>query len=903
MLGSRNQRYEAIGSTSSDASLQRSAKPPLEKQMDFLPITRMWQRVESARNDADTTFFFHLLYAGEMIVKLIAAGLVAAIVDDRDRHRYRQIHRVVRSDGLGDWREVIDEVLTGPTSSQYLNPAVYEEQRELLQKLGSGTWQHEAATALLEALEICESGQLPLPGKLDGRKCIDLLVRIRNATRGHGAVPPAVCSRVCPKLERGLVLIYENFRLFKRPWAFLHRNLSGKYRVTKWSVETDQFEQLKSGRTADLPNLADGVYICLDQFTPVELIESDQDASDFLFPNGKFNDTRYELLSYVTGNKRLADASRYLAPPNLLPESETRGRGSLDVQGQSFGNLPPAPTGYIPRPAREKELTDALSNDRHPVVTLVGSGGIGKTSLALQVLHQVLTKSDGFDAVVWLSSRDIDLMPEGPKIVRPEVLTVPDMARKVVDLLEPVERLHKGFDPQEYFSRALGQGPAGKTLFVFDNFETIRNPTETYKWLDTYIRLPNKILITSRFREFKGDYFVEVTGMEGPECDALIDAVARGLNIHDLLTEDYRREVQTESSGHPYVIKILLGEVAKAKKLVRVERIMASKDSILEALFERTYAGLTPAARRVFLTLCGWRSVLPLVALEAVLLREINERIDIDVAVDELFRSSLVELSTSEADNTQWIAVPLAASMFGQRKLSASATKVSVDADIKILQSFGATQSSGIKRGIGPRIELIFKTVASRSKTCADTRGEYLPILESIARRYPPAYLLLASLYEELECNVEQAKECVRRFLEASRPVDQREGWEYLRRLCAYSKDWVGEIHALVELADLPDATIETISAVANRLNSLFRDDLLILDTDEKQILVKRLISLMETQSAGADAGDFSRLAWLCLQLHDRPRAIKWTEKGLQVEPGNIHCLKLAQRLDLQQFS
>jgi hypothetical protein len=30
-------------------------------------------------------------------------------------------------------------------------------------------------------------------------------------------------------------------------------------------------------------------------------------------------------------------------------------------------------------------------------------------------------------------------------------------------------------------------------------------------------------------------------------------------------------------------------------------------------------------------------------------------------------------------------------------------------------------------------------------------------------------------------------------------------------------------------------------------------------------------------------------------------RAIKWTEKGLQVEPGNIYCLKLAQRLDLLQ--
>jgi hypothetical protein len=387
--------------------------------------------------------------------------------------------------------------------------------------------------------------------------------------------------------------------------------------------------------------------------------------------------------------------------------------------------------------------------------------------------------------------------------------------------------------------------------------------------------------------------------MEGSECDALIDAVARDLGIHSLLTDEYRREIQTESSGHPYVIKILLGEVAKAQKLVRIERIMASLDGILEALFERTYAGLTPAARRVFLTLCGWRSVLPQVALEAVLLRGLNERMDVDIAVDELSRSSLLEMSTSEADKTQWIAVPLAASLFGQRKLAASPMKVSVDADIKILQSFGAIQPSGIKRGIGPRIHMLFQSVASRLKTGKETQAVYLPILESVARKYTPAYLLLASLHEELTCDIEQAKECVRRFLESTPEKDQREGWEYLRKLCTYSKDWLGEVHALVELADLPDATIETISSTANRMNSLFRDNLLVLDTDDKQVLVRRLISLMEGHVGEADAVDCSRLAWLCLQVHDVDRARTWTERGLKVEPGNVHCLKLAHTLGM----
>ena len=55
--------------------------------MSILPIKRMWERVDLARNDSDTTLFIHLLYASEMILKLAVAGLVSAIRDDKDRQR------------------------------------------------------------------------------------------------------------------------------------------------------------------------------------------------------------------------------------------------------------------------------------------------------------------------------------------------------------------------------------------------------------------------------------------------------------------------------------------------------------------------------------------------------------------------------------------------------------------------------------------------------------------------------------------------------------------------------------------------------------------------------------------------------------------------------------------------
>src|SRR5262249_24689604 len=217
-----------------------------------------------------------------------------------------------------------------------------------------------------------------------------------------------------------------------------------------------------------------------------------------------------------------------------------------------------------------------------------GRGGIGKTSVALSVLHQLVERAR-FQTIVWLSARDVDLLAVGPKAVRPQVLTIADMARDLVRLLSPAEAQSKGFKAVEYFGTLLKDGDGGPTLVVLDNFETVKLPAETYAWIDTYVRLPNKVLITTRTREFKGDYPVELSGMTEDEYEALVNATASRLGISELMSSRYRQELYRETEGHPYVVKILLGEVANAHRPVKVERILATKDDVLTALFERTY--------------------------------------------------------------------------------------------------------------------------------------------------------------------------------------------------------------------------------------------------------------------------------------------------------------------------
>ena len=168
---------------------------------------------------------------------------------------------------------------------------------------------------------------------------------------------------------------------------------------------------------------------------------------------------------------------------------------------------------------------------------------------------------------------------------------------------------------------ALSNGITGSSLFVFDNFETVDSSAEVFKWLDTYVRPPQKILITTRMREFVGDYPVQVGGLTDDEADQLITSVGNDLGLTSGLSSAYKAELIQESDGHPYVIKILVGEAAKEGRPAKPERIIAGEHDILTALFERTFFALSAAARRVFLLLANWRSVVPEIALEAVVLR------------------------------------------------------------------------------------------------------------------------------------------------------------------------------------------------------------------------------------------------------------------------------------------
>jgi hypothetical protein len=867
------------------------------------PLGVALERVERAKADSDVTLFFELLYLGEFILKLTAAGLIAGIEDDRDGHRYRLVHKLIRADGIGEWTQSLDDVLSGP-ASQFLVSEAKEDRRIITERLAKDSWQHMAVLDLLAAAQ--EFGVHPDINreKIALRSWFDVFPELRNKTRGHGAPKTSACAAAVGLLERSVTAIANQSPIFQREWAYLRQNLSGKYHVVTLSGAGEGFSHLaRSKRQEGESVFREGLYIYYDKPRFIALLNSDVDLSDFFVPNGAFSGTRYELHSPLTDSKKEGDANEFLAPAGDRPISETSGRGSLVPLGNVWANLPPAPDDYVHRQELEENVSTLLSNDRHPIVTLVGRGGIGKTSLALIVLHQ-LSRTSRFGAMVWFSARDIDLTQVGPKLAKPDVLTESDIAAQFCDLLEPADRKLKGFRSTTFMSENMANSSLGDPiLFIFDNFETVRSPIDVFNWIDANIRLPNKALITTRFREFKADYPVDVPGMGRAEVDALIDNTARRLGSTNLFTASVRDAIFEQSDGHPYIVKIIVGEITDSGSPGKPERIISSKEDILQALFERTYNNLSASAKRIFLTICGWRSYIPLIAIEAMVFRSQHESFDPAASVDELDRMSLIQKRKGD-DGEDFLGVPLAAAIFGQKKLATSPLRTAIELDIRFLQELGPTSATSISQGVGPRIRKLVQSLASKIAEGKMEFADARALLEFIASRLPEAWLLLADLAGETQSadHLELEREYLRRYIESDPEGSGAEtAWDRLARLYRSSGEVLAACDAYTRAFTLKEPPYYAISSVANWLNTQ-RDVFGSYDPADRRAVFMPLATLMEARIFEASATDLSRLAWLHLHAGNLKRSEEVARLGLSMDSSNLHCLRLIERLSKEQY-
>ncbi|HZN72007.1 MAG TPA: NB-ARC domain-containing protein [Micromonosporaceae bacterium] len=320
--------------------------------------------------------------------------------------------------------------------------------------------------------------------------------------------------------------------------------------------------------------------------------------------------------------------------------SARRRKTTLKEEGESLIQLPaplrerrhnlPARTELIGRAFELERVIQGLMS-RSPIVCIDGIGGIGKTSLAVEVAHKTLTSGNalGIEHVVWVSCREAEANLEHLLSTIARVLDYPS-ANKA--------------SPEQKTSSIQQLLRENRVLVVVDNFEEVRDDS-----VERFLRSipePSKALLTSRHHIPGDTWVISLTGLAASDGIALIRAEGVRLNLHAIQAADdtVLLRIFSVAGGVPIAIKWAVGQIKQRGQTIDgvIELLRSARSNIFEAIFAKSWSLLTRRSRRVLVTL----SILPSPASsDTIRAGSKVHQADIEEAVGQLVEMSLVDVA------------------------------------------------------------------------------------------------------------------------------------------------------------------------------------------------------------------------------------------------------------------
>ncbi|MCB0191075.1 MAG: tetratricopeptide repeat protein [Anaerolineae bacterium] len=282
-------------------------------------------------------------------------------------------------------------------------------------------------------------------------------------------------------------------------------------------------------------------------------------------------------------------------------------------------NFPTQPTPFVGRQQELKEIAHRLKNPDCRLLTLTGSGGMGKTRLAIQTAVQ---HSQAF--------------PDGLYFVPLAPISSTDFLVSTI-----AEHLKFSLDGQEDAEpQLINHLRSKKLLLVLDNFEHLIKKAEFLSEILNQT-LHMKLLVTSQERlNLQGEWVFEINGMDVPQDDhvdtiekysavALFLQRAHHVNSHFTLTSREKRQIIQICrmvEGVPLAIELAAAWVrvlSPQEIAAEIQRIYTSQNNLdflattlrdvpprhrtLRSVFEHSWQLLSAEEQRVFRRLSVFR--------------------------------------------------------------------------------------------------------------------------------------------------------------------------------------------------------------------------------------------------------------------------------------------------------
>lgn len=296
-------------------------------------------------------------------------------------------------------------------------------------------------------------------------------------------------------------------------------------------------------------------------------------------------------------------------------------------------------TGFFGRKDEVRRITKAIKG-AYPVVSILGDGGIGKTSIALKVAYDLLDDPKPmFDALVWVTAKATILTTTEIKRIGGAIETSLGLFARAAEQFVGEEEVS---DP---VSEVLSYMENFKVLLILDNLETVLDQRLRDFLLD--LPLGSKVMITSRIG-LGIENPVQLDPLSDDDSTKLLRALARIRSVSALSDLD-QQTVETlarQMAGHPAYIRWFVAGVQAGR---RPEELVASNELLLDFCMSNVYEYLGDDARsavRSMQVLPGGRN-----QAELAFLNEFGAA-ETQAVLLELLTTNFVQMSSQNSGET-----------------------------------------------------------------------------------------------------------------------------------------------------------------------------------------------------------------------------------------------------------
>lgn len=275
---------------------------------------------------------------------------------------------------------------------------------------------------------------------------------------------------------------------------------------------------------------------------------------------------------------------------------------SLVATSGSIPSVPqnlPRRSSFIGRGVEMAQVHAALASPDTYLVSIDGIGGIGKSSLALEVAYDCFESSSNdsaseevarFAGYIWASAKDRELTLD---LLLDEIAITLDypgiVQQNLAQKQASIEKLLR----------------SGAYLLIVDNFETV-----TDKALVKFVRdlpPPSRALITTREQNLQWARAISLKGLTQSEAFALIREEGKRFGIAGVHEADdsLLLPLYETTDGAPLAIRWAIGQIKQKGQTLEIVvlSLQQARSNIFEAIFSRSWQLLSSEARYVLMTM------------------------------------------------------------------------------------------------------------------------------------------------------------------------------------------------------------------------------------------------------------------------------------------------------------